>query len=106
MVPRKTIDEAAALLVNAASPARVILFGSHARGDTRPDSDVDFLVVEPTVSDRCGEMVRLRRVLRPLRIPVDILVASEEEVEEWGALPGTTLYWALKEGEQLCETTS
>ncbi len=106
MVPRETIHKAAAILGEAASPARVILFGSHARGDARPDSDVDFLVVEPTVPDRCREMVRLRRMLRPLRIHVDILVASEKEVEDWGALPGTTLYWALSEGEELYETTA
>ena len=106
MASREIIHQAAAILGEAASPARVILFGSHARGDARPDSDVDFLVVEPTVPDRCREMVRLRRMLRPLRIQVDILVASEEEVEDWGALPGTTLYWALSEGEQLYETTA
>ena len=106
VVSRETIVKAAALLANAASPARVILFGSHARGDARQDSDVDFLVVEPSVSDRCGEMVRLRRVLRPLRIPVDILVASEAEVEDWGALPGTTLYWALAEGEEFHEAAA
>jgi hypothetical protein len=36
-------------------------------------------------------MVRLRRILRPLQIPVDVLVASEKEIEDWGHLPSTTL---------------
>lgn len=103
-VSREEIERAAAVLLQDTSTARVILFGSHARGDARSDSDVDFLVIESTVSDRRKEMVRLRRKLLPLRIPVDVLAASEQEVDEWGKLPGTTLSWALSEGEELLET--
>ena len=55
-------------------------------------------MIEPEVEDRTREMVRLRRLLRPLRIPVDILVYSAEEVARWGEQPGTALYWALREG--------
>ena len=55
-------------------------------------------MIEPEVEDRAREMVRLRRLLRPLRIPVDILVYSAEEVARWGEQPGTALYWALREG--------
>jgi hypothetical protein len=44
-------------------------------------------------------MVRLRRLLRPLRIPVDVLVFSSEEVARWGDQPGSALYWALREGK-------
>jgi predicted nucleotidyltransferase len=75
-----------------------VLFGSYARGDAREDSDLDLLVIEPRVEDRAREMVRLRRLLRPLRIPVDILVYSVEEVARWGEQPGSALYWALREG--------
>lgn len=86
-------------LIDAARPERIILFGSHARGDARPDSDLDFLVIEAKVEDRAKEMVRLRRALRPLRIPVDILVYSSEDVARWGDQPGSALYWALREGK-------
>ena len=74
MVTREKIDAAVRILAEAASPARIVLFGSHARGDAGEDSDIDLLVIEPEVEDRTREMVRLRRLLRPLRIPVDILV--------------------------------
>lgn len=99
MVTRDKIDAAVRILVEAARPARVLLFGSYARGDARDDSDVDFLVVEPRVEDRAREMVRLRRLLRPLRIPADVLVYSDEEVIRWGGQPGSALYWALREGK-------
>lgn len=48
-------------------------------------------------------MVRLRRVLRPHRIPADLLVYSKQEVDEWGHLPGTELYWVLKKGKVVYE---
>jgi hypothetical protein len=51
-------------------------------------------------------MVGLRNLLRPLRIPVDVIVASEAEMRECSHLPGHVLYWALKEGKELHEATS
>ena len=93
------IEKAVDLLLEAAPPgSRVILFGSHARGDARPDSDLDFLVIEPRVADHRGEMVRLHHVLQPLRVPADVLVTSEAIFEEWRDTPGTVLYEAAKEG--------
>src|SRR5438128_2746143 len=79
LIPPETVDRAAAMLL-AAAPAgsEVILFGSYARGDAHRDSDLDFMVIEPVVSGQRAEMVRLRQVLRPLRIPVDVLVVSRE----------------------------
>jgi predicted nucleotidyltransferase len=86
-------------LIEVARPERIILFGSHARGEASEDSDLDFLVIEAHVEDRAKEMVRLRRALRPLRTPVDVLVYSTEDVARWGDQPGSALYWALREGK-------
>ncbi|MCU0836312.1 MAG: nucleotidyltransferase domain-containing protein [Chromatiaceae bacterium] len=86
-------------LAEAARPERIVLFGSYARGDARDDSDLDLLVIESEVADRAREMVRLRSVLRPLRIPVDVLVFSSDDAARWGDQPGSALYWALWEGE-------
>lgn len=94
-------EKAVQTLVETANPERIILFGSHARGDARPDSDLDFLVIESDVADLAKEMVRLRRALRPLRIPVDILVYSTADVARWGNQPGSALYWGLREGKIL-----
>jgi predicted nucleotidyltransferase len=98
------IEHAAYTLAETAgSPVRVILFGSHARDDARPGSDLDFLVIEPQVLDRHAEMVRLRGALHDLRRPIDVLVYSEAQVEEWGDAPGTVLHAALSEGRILVE---
>lgn len=100
----KDIERAARILAaTAGSPVRVILFGSHARGDAHGKSDLDFLVIEPEVSDNHAEMVRLRSALHEMRRPVDILVYSVAQVEEWGDARGTTLHAALSEGRTLVE---
>ena len=88
-------------LVAAAQPSRFILFGSHARGDADDHSDVDLLVVEPAVSDRYEEMVRLNRALKGLLMPVDLLVVSEQEFEHRSSTPGTVEHTARREGRVL-----
>jgi len=95
------LDEVVRLLVDAASPKRIILFGSHVRGEQTPDSDLDLVVVLPEVSNRFAEMVRLRRVLGPIRMPIDVLVYSEDDVKTRGQSYGTALYAALHEGKFL-----
>src|SRR5271157_4027203 len=74
MIDEATINKAVELLRQAAPDATIILFGSWARGEAKDDSDLDFLVVEPSFTSRHDEMVRLDDVLRPLDIPVDVLV--------------------------------
>ena len=97
-IDEETIQKAANLLLGAASGATVILFGSYAQGQAHPDSDLDFLVIEPELTSRMNEMVRLRDVLRPLRIPVDVLVTSREQFEKWSKTPGSVYYEAAHNG--------
>ncbi|WP_295392259.1 nucleotidyltransferase domain-containing protein [uncultured Thiodictyon sp.] len=99
MITAPQIDAAVRVLSEAARPTRILLFGSYARGDAGADSDLDFLVIESGVENHAREMVRLRRALRPLRLPVDVLVYSTEDVARWGDQPGSALYWALREGK-------
>ena len=80
-----------------------MLFGSHANGTADEGSDFDYLVIEPEVQNRAREMVRLRRALRSLPVPVDVLVYSRAEVERWRHEPGTALYWAMREGKVVHE---
>lgn len=99
MISKRTIQEAVELLKKAANPVKIILFGSYARGDIKESSDLDFLVVEKEIKARRMETVRLRDVLSPLRIPVDVLVVSEKSYNEWKDAPGTIIYEAAFEGK-------
>jgi uncharacterized protein len=98
MIDEATINKAVELLRQAAPDATIILFGSWARGEAKDDSDLDFLVVEPSFTSRHDEMVRLDDVLRPLHIPVDVLVVTRKTYEDWADTPGTVLYEAAREG--------
>ncbi len=98
MIDEMTISHAVSLLREAAPGATIILFGSQVRSEAGAESDLDFLIVEPEVNARREEMVRLRDVLRPLRVPVDLLVVSAKTFQEWRDTPGTILYEAAREG--------
>lgn len=105
MPSEDAIAEAGRTLARAAgSQARVILFGSWARGDARPDSDLDFLVIEREVTSKLEEMVRLRDSLPPLGVPVDVLVASEEQADAWRDVASTMVHAALSEGRVIAAT--
>ena len=104
MISEQTILQAARMLGEAAKPAKVILFGSYARGDAGEDSDLDFLVIESEQHDKFREMVRLRQVLRPLKVAADVLVYSQAEIAQQQDSCSTAVYWALREGRVLYDT--
>lgn len=98
MIEENTIRKAVDLLQRAAPGATVIVFGSCARGEVTENSDLDVLVVEPTVTDQWDEMVRLRDALSPLKIPADVLVVSRKTFDYWVDTPNTVVYEAAREG--------
>lgn len=102
MLDDAVVQEAGRRILEAAPRgARLILFGSHARGDAAEDSDLDFLVIEPEVENWARESVRLRRALRGMRVAADIVVVSEESVREWRDVYGTVIHAALDEGREI-----
>ena len=101
MTSEHLIAEAGRRLAEAAPDAQVILFGSHARGNARPGSDLDLLVVEPGLSSRADEFVRLREALGAMGVPIDLIVVSTEHVQRWGSVQGTLMHEVLRDGRVL-----
>lgn len=94
-------------IVREVHPCKVVLFGSHARGTARPDSDLDFLVVEDgpfnVGRSRRAEMTRLWKLLGEYFIAKDFLVYSPEEVAKWEGVKTHVVHHAMKEGKVLYE---
>jgi uncharacterized protein len=79
-------------------PERIILFGSQARGRARPDSDVDLLVIFDRLEDRRATRIAIRRVLSDLPIDKDLVVCSRDDAIRRGAVVGSVVGQALREG--------
>ncbi len=101
MVDEQTLQQAVKRIVAAAQPTRVILFGSHGRGDADAGSDLDLLVIKPHVPDKYAEMIRLHEAVSGIGVGVDVLVYSEAEIEERRDWCTSPVYWALREGRTL-----
>ena len=106
------LQEAVERIVAGFDPLKIVLFGSLARGEYRPESDVDLLVVIPdsggSVSDKHGYdkhevTVEILRALKDLPFPKDVVVTTPEEIDRRGDLVGTVLRPALREGRVLYE---
>ena len=91
-------------LVRAVAPLRVILFGSHARGTARPDSDVDLIVVRESIHDRRHETGDVLRLLARYPFPKDVLLYSRAEFDKGRVTRNHVLYDAVREGRLLYES--
>ena len=94
-------------IVKKVNPTKVILFGSTARGDVNKDSDLDLLIIEKEKfskeRSRRKELQSIRQLLTKYKIPKDILLYDEEEVEYWKNSSNHIISRCLKEGKTLYE---
>ena len=87
---QKTIDKMVDRIVRHFDPEQVILFGSRARGDARPDSAVDLLVVMPFTGSRSEKQIDIRMELRDIPVAKDIVVTTPEDFA-WRRLQAGTI---------------
>ncbi len=82
-------------------PDKIILFGSYARGEAGPDSDVDLLVVMPVRGSKRAKQLEIRSAVHDVRVPKDIVVSRPEEFQWRKDIVGTIEHPAAREGEVL-----
>jgi len=104
---QEMIEEMVKAIVDEVNPVQIILFGSQVSGNTTPDSDVDLLVVDDQPfgpqRSRHNQIKRIRRSLSPYRIPKDILVYSQNEVDKWRNSINHIIARSLREGKVIYE---
>jgi Predicted nucleotidyltransferases len=98
---QEILDDLVQRIVQAVHPRRIILFGSAARGQMGPHSDLDVLVVMPDGTHRRQTARRIYRVLSGLGVSKDIVVVTESDVWQFADEPSLVICPALKEGMEL-----
>ena len=80
------------------NPDEIILYGSYARGDYAPDSDLDLLVVKDQVESPNEEAAKIYRALAYLTVSVDVVVVSKAFFQRYRNIIGTVVRPAVTEG--------
>jgi len=87
-------------IVTTIRPRKIILFGSYIQGNVGKHSDLDILIItrDDIISPR-QESIRIRRALKEIFMPMDILVVTESKFEELKNMPGLVYREAVNTGE-------
>lgn len=97
------LDDLVRRIAERFSPDKIILFGSRARGDARPDSDIDLLVLFPEVANPNQRAAELHASLADFSGPMDIVVSTSSRFERYRNVVNTVYWPASREGRILYE---
>lgn len=98
---RDLLDDLVRRIVDAVHPVRIILFGSAARGEMGPHSDLDVLVVLPAGAQVARAENDIYRGMWGLGFGADIIAVTEEDVRRHGSNPYLIIHTALTEGKEV-----
>lgn len=97
----KIVNRIVDRIITLVSPSRVILFGSRARGDSGPHSDLDLLVVVSPDRHRRQTAQAIYRDLVDIGTAVDVVVVTTADLERYRDHPGMVIRTAVDEGREL-----
>lgn len=98
------LEEVVRRILSVGSPLKIVLFGSHARGEGRPDSDLDLMIVEePSGEPTYKRATPYRMALPSLDMPVDIIVETPDKIADWANVPLAFTTTVMREGRVLYE---
>jgi uncharacterized protein len=98
---QRQIQEIVNRIIERFHPEQIILFGSQARGDAGPDSDVDLLVVMPVEGSKREKQLEIRMALHDIHVPKDVIVSTPEEFACRKEIVGTIERPAARQGKVL-----
>lgn len=102
----KAVEEILGVILEVTDPVKVILFGSAARGDAGPNSDLDFLVIVPDEVHRRKTTQEIYENMLGIGKAKDIVVVTESDVEQYEDSPALVVSPALDEGEVIYDAAA
>ena len=104
-IPQKAIDEVVRLIAEKFHPQKIILFGSYARGNPRPESDVDLLVVMDTTLKEVEQAIKICQQI-DYRFGLDLIVRTPKRLKERLEMGDWFLRDVLEEGKVVYEVSN
>jgi uncharacterized protein len=108
MTKNELFREICDVIVAELHPQKILLFGSYARGEEQPDSDIDLLIVgqQGAQESRIQSLGRLYQALGHVPVSKDLLLYSPDEVDTWKDARNHVIAHAFREGRVLYERVS
>lgn len=103
MITEDQINRIVEIIVENVKPEKIVLFGSYAYGEPHEDSDLDLLIVKDTAEDGNKRTRGIRKYLRGIKIPVDLVVYTSAEINEWKDTDSAFVTRIVKKGRILYE---
>jgi predicted nucleotidyltransferase len=88
-------------IVTQFQPDKIILFGSHARGQAGLDSDVDLLIVMPVSGSKREKAIEIAVSLHDIPVAKDVIVVTPDDFEWRSKIVGTIERPAARQGKLL-----
>jgi predicted nucleotidyltransferase len=101
LITKDQINQVVEKIVKNVHPDKVILFGSYANGNPGEDSDLDLLVIKDMPQKRIQRGREIRKHLRGTGIPIDLLVYTPQEIEEWRETKAAFITQIIDQGRVL-----
>jgi predicted nucleotidyltransferase len=103
MISSEQLDQIVQRIVDRLDPEKIILFGSHSRGEAREDSDIDLLVVAETDLPARDRFPTARRLLADFPAAFDLFWKTPAEYRRWRCVVNHVVYFAEKYGRVVYE---
>jgi len=100
-ITNEMLQEIIDRIVDVANPERIILFGSSAREEMNPNSDVDLLVIKDGNFDYYHLLGDIYMNLFGVGIGVDVILATPKQVEKYKNINYLIIAPAIREGKEV-----
>jgi len=101
MISQEKINEVINRIVKNINPEKIILFGSYASGNPSEESDLDILIVKEMRMPRYKRSREVKKHLRGMKIPIDVIVYTKKEIKKWENTETAFINQAIKQGKLL-----